>query len=1290
MLRRGGRRPRALSSTAINELAATAVSLPENFTAYTIDQGDGAIVHATDGQGISFVEQYIDGPTIEAVSAHTVDDRQTTLVQTGGHFVEAILEDDGDVRVIQLQEVVEELSPPSSRGRGRGRGRGGLGGLKRAALAPVASVLMGGPPKRRRPGRRPITELQAEDENSLCYIIREQKATVQQVVEGWVQSYWLSRDGALLSLTQFFFNASGCKGKITQSMQATMEYTDIIAKMAEEFDDTMGSDYPLILNAPPWKKFRENTAEFIQRLIKHGHKERPPLGVMPMLHDQCLMDNLVSFLIALSDSNVRAFRHTATYAGIKMMTALVDVIQTTVGTIEGLRHFRHAGLLKGYRSGGGSVTLKRQELEENLEELKNILSYMFKSIFAVRYRDTLPEIRSICLAELGQWMFKYPNHFLTDSYLKYIGWSLNDRVGAVRLNCLQALKPLYDSETHRGKLELFTSKFKSRLVGMRADKEYDVAVEAVKLVTSILKYHPDALTDADCEQIYELLYEVHRGVALAAGEFLQQKLFVPKTNSLEKPLNKELLCDLVYFFTAHQLHEHALYLVDSLIDTTPILKDWESMIKLLLMEESLISEVEDPASSPLDESQQIALVEIMTCAIRQAATGEPPLCRGTSRKVMTTSELKQVGDDRAALSEHFLKALPQLLSKFMQHPEAVKNLMAIPQFCELQLFSLNNMEEELEGLLQLICQVMHSHSDREVIKMTVKTLEKLCEMGSERFPKCEAVRTVLTESIVTQFKLAMQHHSTCSKQGELPDMSELLELTEITHKLSILYGCHDVGPWGVWDSVFETVQNLNSVQLPDEVLKNCMTIAYFSILWDFACLMDNDGQDSSNAVKGRDATHLELLRTRVISFVYILRNAIQTCPVELLREEAFILLCDLLIHLRNGDYGSGPLHCRWGVLPSYPVDEELQELLNDFIQREVFTEFQTTGGEAVDSEDDELKKFELHKRRCFLASFCKLIVYNVMPITMASNVFKHYLKFGEQYGDIIKATLSKARDINKVECARTMVLSLMTLFSEMCDKSDVHMKLGNASEEQDGDTNSEERSNGVTVDRCSEEFLSLKEMAKRFALSFGLDSVKNREAVTALHRDGILFAVQPMDDPLGSGAPPPNLPFLEILAEFTFKLLNQDKRVVLSYLDQRIATGMASGSGEDWKPLLLYRNSLVHGESTSATPILPVTPPAGTVSTIPVADPATKPQPKSSPKNIRILSQEEEEEEEDDVQSILPGKLQMEEVVVEPSTEFFTGSWIPAVSILPGYSEAGSSHSGVRQKRDKSSASGSG
>ena len=30
--------------------------------------------------------------------------------------------------------------------------------------------------------------------------------------------------------------------------------------------------------------------------------------------------------------------------------------------------------------------------------------------------------------EIGQWMKKFPNQFLDDTYLKYIGWTIHDKV----------------------------------------------------------------------------------------------------------------------------------------------------------------------------------------------------------------------------------------------------------------------------------------------------------------------------------------------------------------------------------------------------------------------------------------------------------------------------------------------------------------------------------------------------------------------------------------------------------------------------------------------------------------------------------------------------------------------------------------------------------------------------------------------------------------------------------------------------------------------------------------------
>jgi cohesin complex subunit SA-1/2 len=39
------------------------------------------------------------------------------------------------------------------------------------------------------------------------------------IVDEWIENYKIDRETALIALMQFFINASGCKGKITTSMQ---------------------------------------------------------------------------------------------------------------------------------------------------------------------------------------------------------------------------------------------------------------------------------------------------------------------------------------------------------------------------------------------------------------------------------------------------------------------------------------------------------------------------------------------------------------------------------------------------------------------------------------------------------------------------------------------------------------------------------------------------------------------------------------------------------------------------------------------------------------------------------------------------------------------------------------------------------------------------------------------------------------------------------------------------------------------------------------------------------------
>ena len=142
----------------------------------------------------------------------------------------------------------------------------------------------------------------------------------------------------------------------------------------------------------------------------------------------------------------------------------------------------------------------------------------------------------------------------------------------------------------------------------------------------------------------------------------------------------------------------------------------------------------------------------------------------------------------------------------------------------------------------------------------------------------------------------------------------------------------------------------------------------------------------------------------------------------LLREEAFLCICDLLIEFsRRVPFKSNVL----APLVFHPTNA-LSQLLNDFVQNHVFVD-----EDDQEEQDDHSKIKELHKRRNFLAAFSKLIIYNVLPTKAGADVFKHYVIFYNHYGDIIKALLSKARENNKVNCAKTMAQSLIIKFREI-------------------------------------------------------------------------------------------------------------------------------------------------------------------------------------------------------------------------------------------------------------------
>uniref|UniRef100_A0ACB8F742 Uncharacterized protein n=1 Tax=Sphaerodactylus townsendi TaxID=933632 RepID=A0ACB8F742_9SAUR len=250
------------------------------------------------------------------------------------------------------------------------------------------------------------------------------RSVMETVVDEWLESYKEDRELGFLELVNFLVQSCGCRGVVTHEMLKSLQNSQIIQQLTQSFHED-SAEYPLSLSTLVWRRFQRGFCELIAVLIHRTQYD--------VVYDEYLMDSLVALLTGMSDSQVRAFRHTSTLAAMKLMTGLVRVaLSVSLQKDNSQRQYeaeRAKGLGRRAPEKLEGLLEQRREFQEKQEELENLMNAIFKGIFVHRYRDVIPEIRSICMEEMGQWMQHYSASFLTDGYLKYLGWTLHDKVG---------------------------------------------------------------------------------------------------------------------------------------------------------------------------------------------------------------------------------------------------------------------------------------------------------------------------------------------------------------------------------------------------------------------------------------------------------------------------------------------------------------------------------------------------------------------------------------------------------------------------------------------------------------------------------------------------------------------------------------------------------------------------------------------------------------------------------------------------------------------------------------------
>uniref|UniRef100_A0A8B9Z121 STAG domain-containing protein n=1 Tax=Buteo japonicus TaxID=224669 RepID=A0A8B9Z121_9AVES len=140
-------------------------------------------------------------------------------------------------------------------------------------------------PRRREPsGDGSSLAASNPEQNTLFEAVRSAKIAVETVVDDWLETY--KQDRALSPLH--------------------LQNSEIIQQLTEKFEED-SAEYPLSLGTQPWRRFRAAFCELVAAVVRRCQYS--------VVYDEFLMDALISLLTGLSDSQVRAFRHTSTLAG---------------------------------------------------------------------------------------------------------------------------------------------------------------------------------------------------------------------------------------------------------------------------------------------------------------------------------------------------------------------------------------------------------------------------------------------------------------------------------------------------------------------------------------------------------------------------------------------------------------------------------------------------------------------------------------------------------------------------------------------------------------------------------------------------------------------------------------------------------------------------------------------------------------------------------------------------------------------------------------------------------------
>ena len=509
-----------------------------------------------------------------------------------------------------------------------------------------------------------------------------------------------------------------------------------------------------------------------------------------------LFDAVSDAVALFSGSRARTVRVAATSAGLTLVSSLVAIAKAKAE----MRDTKQRQLDAESRKKRPNAAMTRalaealSETQARIRGAERMIADAFTKIFTHRFRDVDAHVRAQCMQSIGAWMRAHPLFFLSDVYLKYLGWSLSDKDPRVRRAVLAALRALYAASAENlALMDTFNARFQPRIAEMLHDVDASVAVEAIGTLAALhaagvapreemqpvaaLLLDGDARVRAAAARVVPALLagdaaegegEEDEGIATSRSK----KKLASAANDDGDAKTRETLMSLVALVRRlGGSRARTAGAVDALWDEYgDAMSEWGVILDAFLREEppasggaggkksargkkarasekdedaggldaeNLAATATPTARDPMDADAAAGLANLLACAARRAC-GERLVQPEGAPRPYTKAQRESHARAREAFTQCAIKSLPAALRKWRSDEAVVAPLLETARHLRLEHYSLRHKEKAFDELAGVVTEIFRARSGRRVLDACAAALHHATAEGSESI--CEMAR----------------------------------------------------------------------------------------------------------------------------------------------------------------------------------------------------------------------------------------------------------------------------------------------------------------------------------------------------------------------------------------------------------------------------------------------------------------------------------------------------------------------------------------------------------------------